>query len=205
MKWDRAAHHVASLARTCAEMATRPSSIFPLRVTQLWAVGDILGPPRELAAVTVALCVDLPAKEVAWWTQPPGAQHWANATRMAKNPVLAWWRSAHAPVWNHRITRPALVWDAATGVDERTLAALRDGLGESVRIAAPDEDALRARLNDELAVSLAALRARTRTYDERRWAPGRIEPLADALWQASDGYLDILDAIGGGPGFGNSG
>jgi hypothetical protein len=196
MKWLRAVHHVESLAQACADMATRPASIFPLRVTQMWAVGEILGPPREdLQHVTVALCVDLPPEAVAWCSQPPGAQHWANATRLANNPVLAWWRSAHAPVWNHCIDRPVQVWDEANGVDEEVLAALRDGRGQSLRPAAPAPQLLRARLDEELAVSLHALRACTRDYEDRRWSPGKLEPIADALWRAGDGYLDVLDAV----------
>jgi hypothetical protein len=198
MKWARAAHHVESLAQTCADMITRPSSIFPLRVVQLWAVGDILGSPRDLEAVTVALCVDLPVDDVAWWSEPSGAQHWSNATRLAKNPFVPWWRSAHGPVWNHRIDRPALVWDDVNGVRQETLAALREGRGESVRRVAPTQDELRTRLHEELAVSMRALRACTRAYEERRWNPGKLEPVADALWRASDGYLDVHEAVGPG-------
>jgi hypothetical protein len=195
MRWERAVHHVESLAKACAEMATRPRSIFPLRVTQMWLVSDILGPPRELESVTVALCVDLPVEEVAWWSEPPGAQHWANATRLAQSPVRPWWRSAHAPVWNHRIERPALAWDDAGGVREATIAALRDGRGESARTPAPGPGEWQARLDDELAVSLGSLRACAAAYDDRRWRPGKLEPVADALWRASDGYLDVLDAV----------
>jgi hypothetical protein len=195
MKWERAVHHVESLVKSCADLATRPSSIFPLRVKQLWAVGDVLGPPRDLDTVTVALGVDLPVDEVPWWSEPPGAQHWANATRLATNPVLPWWRSVHAPVWNHRIDRPALVWDDAGGVREDVLAALREGHGQSVRLAAPTPDVLQARLDDELDVSLRALRERTRVYDERRFSPGKLEPVADALWRVGNGYLDVLDAL----------
>ncbi|WP_117214416.1 DUF7711 family protein [Allorhizocola rhizosphaerae] len=195
MKWARAVHHVETLAQSCADMHTRPASIFPLRVTQLWAVGDVLGPARDgLEFVTVALCVDLPVGEVPWRSEPPGAQHWANATRMTKNPVLPLWRSAHAPVWNHAIERPALVWDDSIGVREDTLAALREGHGEAVREPAPPPDAWQARLDDELAVSLRALRTSTETYEHKRWAPGKLEPIADTLWRASHGYLDILTA-----------
>jgi hypothetical protein len=176
-------------------MATRPASIFPLRVTQMWAVGDILGPAQDLDVVTVALCIALPVEEVPWWSEPPGAQHWANATRLAKNPIVPWWRSAHGPVWNHRIDRPALIWDDADGIREDTLAAVREGRGETVRMAAPTPDELRTRLQDELTVSLQALRACTQEYEDRRWRPGRLEPSADALWRASDGYLDVYDAV----------
>lgn len=191
-------HHIESLAQSCADMATRPVSIFPLRVTQMWAVGDILGPARDLDGVTVALCVDLPVEEVAWWSEPLGAQHWANATRLSKNPVLPWWRSEHGPVWNHRIDRPALVWDDTDGVREDTLGAMREGRGETVRMAAPTAAELRARLQDEMRVSQQALRRCTREYEDRRWRPGKLEPLADALWRASDGYLDVYDAVAAG-------
>jgi hypothetical protein len=42
---------------------------------------------------------------------------------------------------------------------------------------------------------MRSLRARTRHYEERRWSPGKLDPLADALWRATDGYLDVYDAI----------
>jgi hypothetical protein len=198
MKWTRAVHHLELMALACADMATRPGSIFPLRVRQLWAAREILEPGRpDLEAVTVALCVDLPVEDVPWWGEPPGAQHWANATRLAQNPLLAWWRSAHAPVWNHYLVRPALIWDVDDGVREDALTALRDGRGESVRIAAPAPEAYVERMERELAVSMRALRAATRNYDERRWRPGKLEPVADALWRASEGYLDVLDALDG--------
>lgn len=191
MKWARAVHHLDSLARTCADMATRPASIFPLRVTQLWTMGGILGEPHELEWVDVALCVDVPVEEVAWLTEPHGAGHWANATRLTKNPFVVFWRSAHGPVWNHRIERPALIWDDIDGVREDTLAALADGVGESVRTGGPTDEEFRVRMEQEVAVSLDVLRQCTEEYTRRRWAPGKLEPVADALWKASDGYLDV--------------
>jgi hypothetical protein len=51
------------------------------------------------------------------------------------------------------------------------------------------------RLDDEHVLSLRALRQHTRVYEEKRWAPGKLEPFSDALWRASEGYLDILDAV----------
>jgi hypothetical protein len=162
-------------------------------VTQLWAVGDILGEPTELEWVTMALCVDVPAEEVAWWTEPHGAEHWANATRLTKNPILPWWRSAHAPVWNHRIERPALIWDDVDGVREEALVALQDGDGESVRVGGPTPEEFRVRMARELEVSVGVLRQCTTEYERRRWAPGKMDRVADALWRASDGYLDVLE------------
>ena len=195
MKWTRAVYHLEALARSCADMAARPASIFPLRVTQLWAAGEVLSGPRELDVVTVALCVDLPAPDVPWLTEPAGSAHWASAVRLSKLPVLPLWRSAHAPVWNHHIDRPVLLWSSTEGTAVEALAAVRDGRAEPVRLPAPAPEERRARLEDELTVSPDALRARTRTYENRRWSPGRLEPLADALWQGSNGYLDVLDAV----------
>ncbi len=195
VKWTRAVYHLEALAQACAEMATPPRSLISLRVVQLWAVGDILGAVRDVETVTVALAADLPVEDVPWLSEPPGSQHWASATRLTKNPVIALWRSAHAPVWNHHIDRPALLWDAASGVAQETFAALKEGRGDRVRLPAPASEELRAHLGGELTVSLRALRAATRAYDERRWGPGKLEPIADTLWRAGDGYLDILDAV----------
>lgn len=78
---------------------------------------------------------------------------------------------------------------------EETLAALRQGRGDRVRLPAPTRDDLRAHLDEELTVSLRALRDVTRAYEDRRCSPGKLEPVAEALWRASDGYLDMLDAV----------
>jgi hypothetical protein len=193
MKWERAVHHLATLARACAETLNQP--MFSLRVTQLWAVGDILGHPHDIDAVTVALAINRPAEEVAWLTEPSGTQHWVNAVRLNKNPFIVFWRSDEAAIWNHDIVRPALVWNSVEGEQPDVLAAIRNGDAERVRIAGPTEDELAARLADELAVSRSALQAATDAYEKRRWSPGKLEPTADALWRASLGYLDVLQAI----------
>ncbi len=197
MKWTTAVRHVEELAVKCGEMASLPPSIHPLRVVELWAVGDVLGEPRDVERVTVAVVADLPVEDVPWLSEPHGAEHWANATRVSRNPIRALWRSAHAPVWNHHVDRPALVWDAADGPVEEALTAIADGRGEQVRLPAPGEDEVRARLRAELAVSLRALRRHTRAYEEKRWSPGKLTAVSDALWRVTDGYLDVLDAVDG--------
>jgi hypothetical protein len=129
-------------------------------------------------------------------SQPHGAEHWANATRLTQNPISGYWRSAHAPVWNHFIECPALVWSAAAGTAAETLAAIGDGKGSRFGLPAPNKEDLHGRLSEELALSLRSLREQTRNYDDRRWKPGKLTPVSDALWRATDGYLDILDASG---------
>jgi hypothetical protein len=186
-------HHLADLARECAKVAALPDGIRGLPVVGLWAFGDILGEPRELDLVEVAVVVDLP--EVPWLSEPVGADHWANMTRTQKNPIRALWRSTHAPVWNHHIVRPAPVWTVEDGVAEDALAAIDAGTGRDFRLPAPSVQEVRERLDDEMTVSLRSLRDQTRTYDERRWLPGKMTPVADALWRAADGYLDVLDTV----------
>ncbi|MBP2338100.1 hypothetical protein JOF41_004278 [Saccharothrix coeruleofusca] len=195
MKRTRAVHHLRELAAKCDEMSRASSSIFRLRVVQLWAVGEVLGSTEELDWVKVALVVDLPVDEVPWLGKPAGADHWAQATRLDKNPISPLWRSARAPVWNHRVERPVLVWDVENGVAEQTLTALAQGRGDSVRTPAPSAEELRERLDDELAVSLRALRHWTGVYEEKRWAPGKLTPISDAMWSAGAGYVDVWDAL----------
>ena len=177
-------------------MLGRPSGIYRIRVRQLWTFGVMLGPERDVEGIPVALAVDLPVDEVAWRTEPNGAAHWANATRLSRNPFLVRWRSVHAPVWNHEIERPALFWDADDGRSEPVLAALRAGEGARVRGEAPSDAEFNQRMDAELATSLAAVRECTETYTDRRWQPGKLEPVADALWLANVGYLDLIEARG---------
>ncbi|MBB5804860.1 hypothetical protein F4560_004628 [Saccharothrix ecbatanensis] len=73
----------------------------------------------------------------------------------------------------------------------RALGEREPGLAD-VGLAVDDE--LRARLGEELAVSLRALRRQTRAYEEKRWSPGKLTTVSDALWRVSEGYLDVLDA-----------
>jgi hypothetical protein len=195
VKWARAVHHVESLAQACADLAGAETVIQPLRVRELWAAEAIIGPARDLDSVVVALAVDLPVEQVPWWGEPRGAQHWASAARMAKNPIRPWWRSVHAPIWNHRIVAPVLIWDEADGIRAGALAALVDGRGDTVGLAVASKEEFAVRMAGELAVSRSALTAATVRYAEKRWSPGRLDPLADELWRSADGYLDVLGAI----------
>ena len=194
MNWTRAVHHVEAAAEQCARMTELPASMISLPVTALWAFGDVLGPPHELDRVSLALSVDLPVAEVPWLSQPHASEHWLNMTRLSKQPVHVCWRSSHAPVWNHRIVRPLLVWDEKTGLQDGALEALREGRGAGSGLAEPTAPELAGRVAEELAVSLASLRACTQEYEDRLWGPAKMGPVADALWRASAGYLDLLDA-----------
>ncbi|RAS61111.1 hypothetical protein C8D87_11059 [Lentzea atacamensis] len=184
-------HHLAELAEKCGEL---PASFFRFQVVELWVFGGLLDVPKDLDVIEVALVTDLPVDEVPWLSEPVGAEHWANSTRLSRNPFEAVWRSKDAPVWNHRVERPALIWSAADGIDEEALVAVSDGTAELVRQAAPSPEELRRRVEDELEVSLRALRRANQDYTDRRWSPGKLTPYSDALWRTTTGYLDLLDA-----------
>ena len=57
---------------------------------------------------------------------------------------------------------------------------------------APAPEDLAARMVDELAASRAALTART--ADAKRWGRTRLEKIADPLFDASLGYLNVFEA-----------
>jgi hypothetical protein len=98
-------------------------------------------------------------------------------------------------VWNHRIRRPVLIWDTEDGVRDAALTALAEGRGGDVGLPEPGPDEYATRLGAELAVSLAALRGSTQRYEDKRWSPGKLTPVADELWRSADGYLDVLAAV----------
>jgi hypothetical protein len=146
VKWSTAVHHLEIAARACAGMVEGPVPKGWLRVTELWAVGELLGKPTDLEWLTVALSVDLPPDQVPWWSVPDGAQGWTDMTRLSKYPMAKWWRSAQAPVWNHRIVRPLLVWDQDRGLHQTALTALREGRGAAVGLPEPSAEELSARV-----------------------------------------------------------
>ena len=66
------------------------------------------------------------------------------------------------------------------------LVHVRAGLGHGQELLQTDCDAGR---------EVGALRECAATYEKRRWSPGKLEPVADALWRASEGYLDVINAL----------
>jgi hypothetical protein len=192
MDWSRAVHHVEVAGAECARMAALPVATVPVVVSQLWVFGDILGEPRDLDRVSVALVIDLPPEQVAWLARPAAAEHWLRMTRLVKNPLLVRWRPASLPVWNHRIARPLLAWELELGLQEAALVALREGRGTEAAEPEPSPDALAARLGVERDLALENVRACTAAYGDRQWGPTKLGPTADALWNACEGYLDVL-------------
>jgi hypothetical protein len=191
MKWSRGLHHLRNLAGECARLAELAPNVQPLRVTELWTYGPFLDERVDLDWVNVAVVADVP--EVPWLAAPRGAGHWSHAAKL-KGPLSPMWRSANAPVWNHTIVRPLLLWSLRDGVEDDVFTALEQDKVD--RPPAPSAEQLAGRIDEELAISLRAMRDRVDVYDKKRWAPGKLEPYADDLFAVTNGYLDLLDAMG---------
>src|SRR5262249_194765 len=141
-------------------------------VVEMWVCGEILGPRVEtLDTVEVVLVTKMEIEEVPWLTVPPGGKEWARDARLTRKPVTVHWRSRIAPVWNHRIAEPAMVWSNDDGIEERVLTAIRQGEGERYGEFDQTPDDLMNRLRDELAVSLRAVRKRAHEYRQNPAKP----------------------------------
>lgn len=202
MKRSTAISRLASIAEECAQLTERIEMFGTTPpVSSFWTFGPVLdGPdawPADRQAVEAALVFDAPEADVYWYARPRDLTFAADLLGWSKRPVHLMFRSAAAPVWNHHIVRPLLLWDAETGLHEDAIAALRSGDVEALRDPARSEAELRDRLLRECEVSFEAMRSTTATYDDKRWARGNPRPHADAMWEASAGYVDLRTALRG--------
>jgi hypothetical protein len=95
---------------------------------------------------------------------------------------------------------PVRIWSVDDGPDERALTALeaRD-LGSLERLT-PEPASERLQLREDLGAALAHLREVRDTYWDHGWrrehrSSGRYPE--NELWDAVEGYLDLLDAFRG--------
>lgn len=151
----------------------------------------------DLDVVHIALAVGLPAASLPWGVEPPECSSLPYLLRLDKAPVSWRWRPTEWPVWNHVIRRPMPIW-TLTGIHSEALDALAERRAEPFRLAEPDVTEQTEQAARELAVSAAHLRSvRDRYWDDRGWrrehrGGGRYPE--HHLWEAADGYLDLLDA-----------
>ena len=169
-------------------------------LVSVYAYGAVLDEPgADLEVVHIACVVDLPAADVPWGVEPPWCSSLAYLLELEKAPVVWRWRSAEWPVWNHAIRRPMAVW-TVDGVHGEALDALAGRRADSFRLAEPDVAERAEQAERELAVSAAHLRSvRDRYWDDRGWRRehrGNGRYPEHHLWDAVDGYLDLLDAGG---------
>lgn len=187
--------HLRTLAGLC-DTAHLPADE-PILV-EVYAYGDILDPViEELEQVRVALVLDLPAEEVTWLALPDVTIWLSRHLRLDKVPVHALRRPAVWPVQNHVIRRPVRIWTVESGTDGQAITAISDGDAQRLRLPEPAPGDEAEQLAQELEASLTYLRRVQDSYHKREWRAAHksfnIYP-EDYLWQAVEGYLDLLDA-----------
>lgn len=196
-------HHNTAVRRlrTIAEDCDKIGSMFDCEdgLVAVYVFGPVLDQPdKDHDAVHVALVMGLPADELPWSVETPGCTSLAHLLRLDKAPVLRRWRPAEWPVANHEIRRPMPIWSRQNGVQTAALDALAGRRAEPFRLTDADDDKLAEQISRELEMSTEHLRAvRDRYWDDVDWRrsqrrDGRYPE--DHLWQAVDGYLDLLDA-----------
>jgi hypothetical protein len=195
MRYRRAVEKLRLLADAC-QGTTR----FPLEEPFLWEAyvfGDVLEGADPIEYLQVAFTLNLPPEDVPWRSQPPGTPWLVDTLRLDKGGFEYLWRSRHEPVWNHVIREPVRFW-SLDGTDEAVFDALHDRrFADLPRLTASPAE-LRRRTEADLDRALRQLRVVREMYWDRDWrhehrGGGRYPE--HHLWEAADGYLDLLDAV----------
>jgi hypothetical protein len=195
MRYKRAVEKLMLLAKECQKIGGWPADDEPYLVA-MYAFGDLLEGADPLEVVHVVGVIRLPPEEVTWGSSPPGTEWLADRLRLSKGGYEYWWRSYLDPVWNHYIRSPVRIW-SQDGIDEDALGALADGRFSELRCLTPDPVDVSLQLRDDLDAALSHLRDVHRSYWEQQWRHdhrgfGRYPE--HELWEAVEGYLDLLDA-----------
>jgi hypothetical protein len=200
VKRSTAVRRLVEMTDECAGLNERFEVIdSAIRVTALWAYGRILDAESSWGDepfVRAAAVVTLPEADLPWLARPAEVRWMEQMVRWDKLPVHVVWRSAEAPVWNHFVWRPLLLWDVETGPQGPAIDALRAGADiDALRLPAPTDAELGRRLERECEVSFVALAAAASAYEEKRWRRANHLELADTLWATADGYVSVRTAL----------
>lgn len=183
------------LAEACEDCSKRLPVEQPF-LLEAYVFGDVLRGVDPLEVVEVALVLNLPPHEVVWETTPRGTLWLADYLRLSKGGFTYFWRSHLDPVANHHIRGPVRFW-SLDGPDEPVLNALAERRLDDLPRVTSAPEAQRKQLTGELGAALSRLRsvhASYWDYDWRRDNRGGGRYPEHELWEAVQGYLDLLDA-----------
>ena len=195
MRYRRAVEKIRILAEACEDVSKRLPGEEPL-LLGAYVFGDVLNGADPLEVVEVALVLNLPPDEVVWETTPRGTPWLADYLRLSKGGFGYFWRSHLGPVANHYIRGPVRFW-SLDGPDELVLEALAERRLEELPRVRSAPEAQQDQLAGELEAALSRLRsihASYWDYDWRRENRGGGRYPEHELWEAVQGYLDLLDA-----------
>ena len=182
------------LAAACEQTRRVPAEEPFLR--EAYVFGDLLTGADPIEVIEAVFVLNLPPDQVSWGTQPPGTAWLVDFLRLDKGGVAYWWRSRDDPVANHVIRDPVRFW-SLDGPDQDVLDALAQRRFDLPRDPVPVAGKERAQIADELRTALEHLRTVHDSYWDRRWRRehrgiGRYPE--HHLWEAVQGYLELLDA-----------
>lgn len=202
MRRATAVRRLRTIAERCQQVCTlwEPDS----GLVSVQAFGPVLDPSDEdgsIEVIQIALVVNEDPDEVTWCSRPATFSGLPYVLDLEKAPVDWYFRPAGRPVGNHRIVRPLPIWSRQDGVHEEALTALASGKAEQLdrfREAQPRPAVLQRQLGEELASAAAHLRRTRDRYWTRGWrkthhAAGTYPE--NYLWDAVNGYLDLLTAV----------
>lgn len=193
-RYRRAVQKLRILADACQRTTNWPPEE-PL-LCEAYVFGEVLEGADPIDRLEVAFVLNLPPEEVRWKAHPQGADWLIDVLRLDKGGYRYYWRSRHDPVWNHHIRGPVRFW-SVDGADEEVLTALSERRFDDLTRATAEPAEVRARATTELDAALARLWDVHRNYWERDWRRehrGNYRYPENELWEAVDGYLDLLEA-----------
>jgi hypothetical protein len=191
---------VARLRQVASDLDDHVSSWGDSMIVEAHVFGEVVAGPETVEVIWLALVVDLPVEEVTWLARPAQAEASVSLLRFDKYPLRWWWRPTAWPVWNHRISRPVRFWSRRDGPDEVALGQLADRRLPDLEFhGLPDQSGLRAQLQVELEASRRHLERVVDSYHDRGWRRDHkgfgVYP-EDHLWWATQGFLELDDALG---------
>ncbi|MEO3874905.1 hypothetical protein ABGB18_39480 [Nonomuraea sp. B12E4] len=193
MRYRRAVERLRMLAEACEQ--TRRVPVDEPFLREAYVFGALLDGADPIEEIEVVFVLNLPPEEVTWGSHPPGTAWLVDFLRLDRGGVAFWWRSHQDPVGNPFIRGPVRFW-SLDGVEKAVLDALGERRLDLARRVAPAAGQERAEAAGELRTALEHLRAVHGSYWDRRWRRehrglGRYPE--HHLWEAVQGYLDLLD------------
>lgn len=194
MRYARAVERLRLLADAC-QATTRMSLDDPF-LHEAYVFGEILEGADPIECLTVALTLNLSPDEVPWCSQPRGTAWLVHDLRLDKGGIAYWWRSRHEPIDNHLIRNPVRFW-SLDGIDEAALRALQDHRFNDLHRVTTTPAEVEQHSSIEFNRALNQLRTIRQEYWDRDWRRehrGNGRYPENHLWEALDGYLELLDA-----------
>ena len=199
MRYKRAVEKLRILAETCERVKMFWFDTEPF-LKAVYAFGEVLGGADPLDAVQVAVAINLPPEEVPWESSPEGTDWLANELGSA--------RAASCTSGGRTWIRYGITTSEARCASGLSMAAptcrrsprWKRGISARSTGWSRNRPMSGCQLRDDLDAALAHLREIRDKYwdhDWRREHRGYGRYPENELWDAVEGYLDLLDASRG--------